>query len=432
MRKYTQIFPNNNATLAYYDPFSQLINLCFIDQVKFENYQNKRIINEDSLYANSIYAHELTHWFDHNSSIWGQENLVLLYNAINARLTNNTNEFWRIKYYYDHCKTESQSSYYTQIKNPEYDLFNVKDWGLMKIPSARFDIHGKVNNSKPLLHIQIINRDETEIARIPLTIAALLECRAIEHEFEIRANTIKSFFKESDREGAFLRLNEDLNQVLFDPNMILYNIVFHLTGFAFSSYDLSKVLYTANLISNIALNFPKSCLSQLKKIRRKETELQNRYDLLLNNFDRSFIFYTILENTAEAMQFEDDVNIEKILKHSNLPKKEEFKELIAEEMKSNLDNLIDGPLLFHAQKIISNGIQLNKDKALEDYIFLSFPSVKKEFVPKVMYEKSHFPKSSSESLEELIQNEHRSFEQHYYLFEFMKEKVYEFVDACGI
>ena len=86
-----KIFPNT-STLAYYSPFGQHIVYNSIEQLEYEK-AIKDITNPANLTTIKTISHELRHWKDHHTTIFGVSNLVDIYNAINARLLNNPENF---------------------------------------------------------------------------------------------------------------------------------------------------------------------------------------------------------------------------------------------------------------------------------------------------------------------------------------------------
>ena len=101
----------NLEVLGSYDDFSQMVSLDYLDEESFsqllESFQSSkgdRNAQKAALQANyepmarfySTCVHEFTHWLDHTSTLWGQRQLVLIYNAISAWTNQNEREFYRI------------------------------------------------------------------------------------------------------------------------------------------------------------------------------------------------------------------------------------------------------------------------------------------------------------------------------------------------
>lgn len=433
MKKNKNIFPNRDEPEAYYDQFTQYINLCKVTNQEFIKLKQNKIVNEENNLIWSTFTHELTHWFDHTVTLWGQKNLQLLYNALNARSLNNAKEFWRIKYYDDYCKTESLQEYYTLIDKPDFCL-KQDGWYLDKHCANRFGLTGTENDESPMFFVKFIDCNDDQIARIPITVASLLECRAMHNEFTLRLDNIASFYNETKKDIGRMKLNRDFYNILYDPNLLLYSVVGYLTMFKCSMVDLNKIYNLSSIISNISLNFPQSLITNIKRIKREGLEIQKYYDKLIDKCDRGFIFYTLLENCTD-LNFNKDVNIDEILKCSNLPEEKIFKDIVIEEMKLSKESLLDGPFKKDFERTVSKGIEIFSKSNLDGLVLKYIQYTDDVFCPKIMYKDNDpelFSISSNDTIETLALKENKSFEENYILYKEMESRFDQFIYACGL
>jgi len=420
MKKNKNIFPNRDEPEAYYDQFTQYIKLCKVTNQEFINLKRDKAINEQTNLIWSTYTHELTHWFDHTVTLWGQKNLQLLYNALNARVSNNTKEFWRIKYYDDYCKTESLQEYYTTIDKPEFTL-KQDGWYLDKYCTTRFGLTGRPDDENPMFFVKFSDSNDEQIARIPLTVASLLECRAMHNEFNLRSDTIGSFYKDSKKDIGTLRLNRDFYNTIYDPQLLLYSVVGYLTMFVCDMVDLNRIYNLSSIIANVSLNFPESLIPTIKRINREGSEIQKHYDKLIDKCDRGFIFYTLLENCID-LNFDKDVNVDEILKCSNLPEEKKFKELVVAEMELSKKSLLGGPFKKDFERTVTKGIEIFSKSNLDDIPLKYIQFTDDVFCPKIMYKDNDpglFSISSRDTIESLALKENKSFEENYILYKEM-------------
>jgi hypothetical protein len=433
MKKNKNIFPNRDEPEAYYDLFTQYIKLCKVTNQEFIKLEKDKIVNEQNNCLWSTYTHELTHWFDHTVTLWGQKNLQLLYNALNARALNNDKEFWRIKYFDDYCKTESLQEYYTSIDKPDFSLKKDR-WYLDKYFGIRFGLTGKANDQSPMFFVKFRDSNDEQIARIPITVASLLECRAIHNEFTLRLDNIVSYYEETKKDIGKMKLNRDFYNIIYDPQSLIYSVVGYITMFKCAMSDLNKIYNLSSIIANISLNFPESLIKSIKRIEREGLEIEKYYDKLIDKCDRGFIFYTLLENCKD-LNFNKDVNIDEILKCSNLPEEKIFKEFVVEEMQLSKKSLLDGPFKKDFERTVSKGIEIFSKSNLDDIVLKYIQFTDEVFCPKIMYKDTDpelFSISSSDTIETLALKENKSFEENYILYKEMESRFDLFVNSCGL
>jgi len=430
----SSVFPNNNTTLAYYDQFGQFIKLCYIDGEDFKNLRPLALDSYKSIWEYSIFMHELTHWIDHQCSLWGQQNLVYLFNAINARATHKVDEFWRIKYYYDIRKTESQHSYYTHIIQPNKRLDKIP-WKIRYATSSRFDLNGRTNEDKPIFYAFIETENNDQIARIPITVSALLEARAICNEFYFRYDSLINFENEQEKNAAFDELDRELFDTVYSPDLLLYSIIAHLTGFIASSRNLEYIYTLSSVTSNVSLNFPDSLLSQIKCLSRNNSSIKGDYEKLLRNKDLGFIYYNLIENYS-LFDDKQEIELENILKASNLPNSEEFKKLVIKEMNGNLNKLIPGPFYDIAKATIEKGIEVFNKSHLDLPITHQLKFIDKNFTPNIFFRDSKLEydktKVTTDTIQHLIDKKDKTFQDYYVLYDYTEEYLIDFYQACGI
>jgi hypothetical protein len=114
---YGRVFPNVGR-LGYYSPRSQVCTVRVADQPTYEAMREADEPLLTSWQFFSVCFHELTHWLDHVSTLWGQRNLVNVHNAFNAWLTQDEYEFWRVVQLEAEIRRGTLQSYYTVVDQP--------------------------------------------------------------------------------------------------------------------------------------------------------------------------------------------------------------------------------------------------------------------------------------------------------------------------
>ena len=429
IRKYYNIFPALE-TKAYYDPFRQIINLSSVNQHDFASIQKDENISDIKIEILALYVHELTHWIDHIATLWGQQNLVLLFNALNARLSNNVEEFWRIKHYHDKCSVENSKSYYQTINN-DLDKYEFKRWKHEISTISRFNHEGKGDLSKPILMVKFAYFNETPIARIPLTITSILESRATYNELKIQNYLLDEFEDVIEKEFRKRNAENDRLKILYNPDLILYNSIAHLTAIISNKIQLEEIFEIVYTISSIVLNFPQQEYSNLKKLNRNG-EINKRYKKLIINQDLGFLYYNLLWNIGEK-RLAKSISLEEVLRHSNLSSKSEFDMLVIEEMKNNINDLIDGPFYNHAKKLLKKGIEIFRvngiSSKIEDLLSTSNYKIK----PKIIFGDTYFDDENfdlAKTVNKLIQNQDLTIEDEYHLLDKIEREFEKFINAC--
>jgi hypothetical protein len=80
MNKHSRLFSPFPAisTSASYNPINQFININSYNEKDFYKESISKNITTKDIEKISLFAHELTHWLDHLSTLWGQEQIMAL------------------------------------------------------------------------------------------------------------------------------------------------------------------------------------------------------------------------------------------------------------------------------------------------------------------------------------------------------------------
>ena len=121
-----KVFPNL-SDLAAYEPISQTIHLYGVSNGEFnaaveqKGYAAKKKVLP-------LLHHELTHWTDHITTLWGIEYLIKLFNAINARRNETETDLWRVVEFERMTKRHHHAEYYTIIYPKGYEPHDGIPW----------------------------------------------------------------------------------------------------------------------------------------------------------------------------------------------------------------------------------------------------------------------------------------------------------------
>ena len=427
MRIQESIF-RNKKTLASYDPFTFIINLSSIDEGIFNKIDFENIESEQNVKHFSVFVHELTHWHDHSSTLWGHNNLLLLFNALNARAMSKSEELWRVKKYHNSISSEREFSFYTSMENKIRGDRNNR-WKLRLTCGFRYDYYGKINKSNPLIFAKFSSKNDIPIARFPLTLASILESRATRNEFSCRIAFNGKIHDLVERNTAIRNTNIEFFNLMYDPELILYNVIFHLTANKNGNSSLQSTVDIVQNISNIVLNLTTKEFNRIKSPELITSDLESGFK---SNHDHGYAYYSLLENSVNAYG-PNNYQTKEILKASNLGTKEELEKNVIIGMSENIDKLIDGPFKQIAIKKLSEGMELFSVNGINNEIAGSVSDINKVANPNIMYGDTLLPEAANSHqkiLQKLNVNKSIDFNEYYFLLENFKDKFQEFVDCC--
>ncbi|MCL2592597.1 MAG: hypothetical protein FWD82_04445 [Defluviitaleaceae bacterium] len=327
------LFPNI-GTDGEYDFISQTIKINKISSAD-EFRVSSRV--EDI----KLLVHEITHYRDNVSSLRGIDLLVLNYNAIHSRESNDTELFFNIKKLYKEILRMKFSKYFTVINQSRNDDVSNR-WNYKITTGYRFDNDGRLDKKSPIMFINFYTNANEFIARVPLSFESIVESRAMYNEFMIDMAHISSLNDEEQivERGLLQRYYEKL---IYNTDVIVYYVNARFVANVLGFSDILQAFQFSSLIGFLCLNMPIECYKKL----RIPSILQNEAKpYFIKNSDISFLFACITYNIQNFQNIHDQIIndnlIETILEKSNLPKISELKKLIVKEVNDRAKTQIDG------------------------------------------------------------------------------------------
>jgi hypothetical protein len=349
-----KLFPNT-STVAYYSPFGQHIVLNTIEEKEYEN-AIKSFFNPSNLNTIKTISHELRHWRDHHTTLWGVNNLVDIYNAINARLINQPENFHYVASFIKNAKKSDLTEYY-HTKQGEY---NVKKGGLLwrwtLSIGSRFDHDGNLDHDKPIPFIRFLNPENGNIiSRTPLSNSSLLETNAICEEIKI-AIIVLSKLEDSERIVEIKLMESDYFKWLYNQNLTLYSAVAHLTSSLTGVKDVISSFQISNEISNLLLNLPERLYDSIP-VNPYLNEFGEKNQLLKSQKSNGYTFLNLLLNYVDKYKDHDEFEIDNVLDASGLPNRSDIEKQILIEFEELKNKVFHGPFERVISKKIENAIK---------------------------------------------------------------------------
>jgi hypothetical protein len=430
-----RVFPNLE-TEAKYDYMTQTIMIDSIssDDISLEKIKNESN-NETIIKAVSIACHELTHWLDHVSTLWGQNSIVFLANAIAARAEDKEEDFWKIIRFQSHIRRIHYPNYYTTKQNNKRHTLTNGRWMWDLSLGQIFDAHGKINQNKPIIFTRFYDENGF-IARVPLSIASLTENNATSEEFEIKIKYSQNL--EQNKKTLFVnKTRNDFEDMAYDPDFCVYTVAAHCLSNHVGVTDLYHAYRIASHISILCLNMPKEIFVNYERIKiPKKLQEWNKYKkyTLKESQDRGFLFLILTCNAPEIDINNFDLNqwINQTLKNSGLPTINKLESMATTELQS-MPNRIKGDDIDsnYFKELLSTGLEnFNKRGILgeKERILDSLLGQGTIKLPEIVLSDGitlNFSKEGEESIKTLIFDENR----HDRLFKH-SEKIKEFLNAC--
>lgn len=174
--KTKKMFPNL-ITLGSYDPYSQIVCLNSFDKDKLKAMDRNNIHRYKDYWKLAI--HELNHFYDHTSTLWGQSNLIKIHNAITAFLNKDPEQFWMINELKRNSMRIFYPNYFSLIYQTAPTIWDGINWKYQFTAGLEFDHLGKLNSNKPIVFTRFSTAKGVPIVRVPLSISSLLETNSV-------------------------------------------------------------------------------------------------------------------------------------------------------------------------------------------------------------------------------------------------------------
>lgn len=431
--KIQSIFPNLEP-LAYYDTFSQYIKLNFITINDYKELLSdvlKRKKNENA----GVYYHELQHWYDHQSTLWGIRNQVEILNAYNIRLqAKYIEEYHKIPKLIKEIEKQNFLNYYHEKINHIVPNSIEDRWRMQYSAGYRFDHNGQIDRTKPISFVRFLSNSGEPVCRTPLSLASLLETIAKATEIEVKLEYIMAL--DSDDARLEMRnLNAQYFDWLYNPDMTLYSVAAHLTS---NILDEKLIIFAFELskkVATLTLNLPLALYSRIK-IPEEFLEFGEKNKYFIENCDIGYAYHCLLRNYSNTFKKEKEFNIESILKCSELPNLNEFEESVITEISDLKNGISNGPFNGLIDLKIRQAIKLFKQRGAFNQGGIDFSMLmENNILPIIIFSDSDLNTEDIElsSVADALHNSEVITELEYiHLTRYAVEKIYEFYSICGI
>ena len=228
------------TTVASFNFFDQSIVFSLystddLRQALQEKLSKLKVENVASLYMTAF--HEYRHWIDLTSSTYGLGRLTRLMSVNELIKAGDEGNLKRA------CRSASQFAveiHLPQYYSVSYGLHDDRPWHYRTTVGRAYTTEGTISDNHPIWFIHFLDAKDRPIARQPISIASLLECRAVEAEISL-ANGL--LLKAAERvEGykgeASQQFSENMLSRVYAPSLTLYSAAAHWHANSRGSTDM--------------------------------------------------------------------------------------------------------------------------------------------------------------------------------------------------
>jgi hypothetical protein len=355
-------FANQHPMAGYYAPLRQTVHVTCIDSRDYEAWERTRD-SEGARKFLPVILHELTHWLDHTSTVWGQANLVKVFDALNVAVLHKTgkvkeSEFWRIMALHDATRRDRYADYFSTW-NPRAERYRGDNpWKIEITCGQAFTKDGHIDSEHPIVFIRFDDHHTNEfVARTPLSVASLLETTATAAQVESLIS-----LTEMDPEDTRL-VQRSLNKksllgMAYESELTLYSAPVHLLSTRLNISNLHMAYSLSGRLANVCLNLTKDGFLLLRKIQDEVVDAQRRFRAMATGSNRGFAFLALCEAAPPVSgKFNIDEWIDETLENAGLGSHVEMTSRALEEMRDVRRGAFVGPLNGRLEMLLNSGDQ---------------------------------------------------------------------------
>lgn len=270
-----------------------------------------------------LLSHEVKHWYDAHSTLWG---LKLLHNIYSCR-----NDLYeaeqagigaQLPHFYKQVELRDSIEY---IKFPEYYLTRnpkantVKPWRYDYSAGIMFSKYGK-QTDRNIFFTRFDNAKGELIARVPFSLCALLEASAVAQELNSKVSIISALEDPVTHKIESDKLLKNTLDELYDENLVEYSVVAHKIANSFNIKDAVEAYNIAARVTRLILNLTDDVINLLSPellLSEKFSVFFDPYKSAVKYQDHGAIFSLIIDSLfckyqSKGVQVSND-NLEDLL-----------------------------------------------------------------------------------------------------------------------
>lgn len=361
-------FPNVN-TVGKYDFLSQTVCANSLETTHLSHLINNPKDIQIKRKVLGIFIHEITHWLDHTSTLWGQNFLIDIFNAFNAKYNENIDDLWRIQKLFSDISRIYFADYYTANGSAANKTWNQKPWRYQFGSGLQFDKDGKISEQYPFLFTKFSTSDDELIKRVPLSVVSLLETNAIASENKLEISLLSSLSEEEILIENNLIQQSSLKN-LYNPELTVYSVAAHSLANIVGISEITSAYFLSSALSTLCLNLPSQVFPLLKIPYDIQEAIGDRTKQMLKIQDRGFVFYLLAnfapkDNLSDVLTNSNILNwLESAVNAAGLPPLRQLEELALIEMNELDKEILKDPLMENFKEL---GAAIDEDNFICEY-----------------------------------------------------------------
>lgn len=309
-----------------------------------------------------IFIHEITHWLDHTSTLWGQRFLIDIYNAFNAKENEIIEELWRIQQLFSDLSRINFADYYTVNGSGAKKAWNKQPWKYEFGSGLQFGSDGKIRETHPFLYTKFYNIDGEFVKRVPLSVVSLLETNAVASELWLE-KVLSHLLHPEELIIEKNLIEQNYLERLYNPELTVYSVAAHCLANLAGITDAADAYQRASALSTLCLNLPSQVFHLLKIPSDVQERIGDRANHMVNLQDRGVAFFLIANYAAKDNHLDILEWLESAIFSAGLPPINELEELAVQEMDELNKQMLKDP---HIEKFMELARGVGASEAIED------------------------------------------------------------------
>ncbi|WP_353932422.1 hypothetical protein WJM97_07520 [Okeanomitos corallinicola TIOX110] len=318
--------------------------------------------------VHKVFIHEITHWLDHTSTLWGQKNLITIFNALNAWKREEEEELWRIIELFAEIGKNEFNDYY-KVFGPAINDSKIKiPWRYQYSFGLQYGSDGRIRQDRPFVTTRFYTPENILISRVPISVVSLIEAIATSSELELEYSFILPMLKGKLNEFEFLIESKLFEQKMIDrlynPYLTVYSVATHCLANYIGIDEIGIAYKLSSALSSLCLNLPDSIFDKFKIPNYDQDIFKERAYHMISRRDRGFAFFVLCQY-APKLNDTDILNwLENTVKSAGLPSISELQNMAGEEMSNLKNTIIDGYFTSHLENLLEIGQENYKKRGI--------------------------------------------------------------------
>ncbi len=334
-------FPSTN-TLGSYDYFGQTIDLRSVDRNELGAAFGKKEFPAQ-LKVIPLLVHEVQHFSDHTSTVWGRDLLVRLFEVYAIRTSGSLAGYEQIPRMMRELRTIDFTSYYTEYADLALEPYDGNPWQNHFSMGSQLDANGREQQERPIVFTRFGRHHDNEfICRVPFSVASLLEVRAMASEMFVGMAFCDSAGNDPVKMIDVKNWTENISKMFYDPSLTLYTVAAHCYAARTRTPNPLTAFLNASAFAWLSLNLPTEMFSRLR-IPTEFAAWGEKNEAMRSNCDRGYLYLSLVQYAPKAGGKDPAPLLEAALQGAGLPPLADVQAAVQQERKAAWSRIVNSP-----------------------------------------------------------------------------------------